>query len=104
MELSIRLSGAPVDTGGWIASIESEQADFIDRVTEIDPDATVVTSVQTVLNAVFVAVSAGSMSELALDASVASVRPVSNYQIDLSETVPDIGATPCSPEATTARG
>ena len=71
----------------------SQQADFIARVMAADPNANVIASVQIVLNAVFVEVSAEALTVLADDPAVARIAPVGNYELDLSETVPYIGAT-----------
>ena len=76
-----------------VQSIARSQQALIDRVIAIDASARVLGSVQRVLNAVFVEVDASVLSDIAADSDVERVTPVGNYQLDLSETVPYIGAT-----------
>lgn len=73
--------------------LKGEQEALIARVKELDPDAQVLAEVQVVLNAVFVQVDAAILDELAEDPAVSRVVPVGNYELDLSETVPYIGAS-----------
>lgn len=47
----------------------------------------------TAINAVMIEVDATELAALAANPAVASVKPVINYELDLSETVPYIGAT-----------
>lgn len=49
--------------------------------------------VQTAHNAIAVRIDASQLTQVAALAGVAKVRPVLNYQMDLSETVPYVGAT-----------
>jgi subtilisin family serine protease len=72
---------------------ENEQSDFLARALAIAPEARVIAQVQTVLNAVFLEVDASSLEALAADSAVAAIRPVGDYELDLSETVPYIGAS-----------
>jgi len=53
----------------------------------------VIARTQLVLNAVFMEVDASAIKTLAADRAVASVTPVGDYQLDLSDTVPYIGGT-----------
>jgi subtilisin family serine protease len=62
-------------------------------VRALDPNAQVVARVQSVLNAVFVQVNAAILPQLAQDPRVVSINPVGHYELDLSETVPYIGAS-----------
>jgi subtilisin family serine protease len=57
------------------------------------PNARVVAQVQIVLNAVFVQVDASVLPVLAQDSGVVRIAPVGNYEKDLFETVPYIGAS-----------
>ncbi len=75
-----------------VQSVARSQEALIDRVLALDPNATVLGQVQRVLNAVFVQVDSSSLDAIAADAEVLRVTPVGNYQLDLSETVPYIGA------------
>ena len=74
-------------------NLRNEQAELLDRVRALDPDARVVASTQLVLNAVFVEVDASVLPQLAQDRAVVRIAPVANYEMDLSETVPYIGAS-----------
>ncbi|MEE4300577.1 MAG: S8 family serine peptidase [Pseudomonadales bacterium] len=71
----------------------SEQAALIDRIRGMAPGMRVIAQVQHVLNAVFVAVPADVLPAIAQDEAVVRVVPVGHYELDLSETVPKIGAS-----------
>ena len=71
----------------------TQQRAFLDTVRALDPNARVLAQVQAVLNAVFVEVDASILPELAKDTRVVRIAPVGNYELDLLETVPYIGAT-----------
>ncbi len=74
-------------------NIKSEQTDLLARVLEADPNARVIAQVQVVMNAVFVEVDALALPALANDPAVLRIAPVHDYELDLSETVPYIGAS-----------
>ena len=71
---------------------KAQQNAFLKRVRKVDPNASVLGQVQMVLNAVFVEVDAAALPRLAQDTAVVRIAPVANYKMDLSETVPYIGA------------
>ena len=73
--------------------IQAEQASLLDRVLALDPSARIVAQVQVVLNAVFVEVDAAVLAEIANDPAVLHITPVTDYEIDLHETVPHIGGS-----------
>jgi subtilisin family serine protease len=73
--------------------ILDEQHGFLNRSRAAAPAADVLAQVQTVLNAVVLEVDAAALPALAADPAVERIAPVANYQMDLSETVPYIGAT-----------
>jgi len=85
-------------------NLRNEQANLLDRIRALDPDARVVASTQIVLNAVFVEVDAAVLPKIAMDKDVMRVAPVGNYQLDLSETVPYIGAETVQGKGVTGRG
>jgi minor extracellular serine protease Vpr len=85
-------------------NLRNEQADLLDRVYRLDPNARVVASTQLVLNAVFVEVDASVLPRLANDRAVMRIAPVGNYQLDLSETVPYIGASAVQAKGYTGKG
>jgi len=74
-------------------SAMAQQDDFLKRVQQVDASARVLGRVQLVLNAVFVEVDASVLPTLAEDSRVLRIAPVGNYELDLSETVPYIGAS-----------
>ncbi len=74
-------------------AVDDQQVDFLARVQAVDPNAKVIARVQIVLNAVFVEVDAAALPQLAADPAVSRIAPVANYELDLSETVPYIGAS-----------
>lgn len=73
--------------------VDTQQGDFLARVREVDPTSRTISRVQLVLNAVFVEVDASVLPKLAEDPAVMRIAPVANYEMDLSETVPYIGAS-----------
>ncbi len=85
-------------------SLRQEQGVFLNRVRSLDPNARVVATVQTVLNAVFVEVDAAVLQRLAMDPAVLRIAPVGNYQLDLSETVPSIGGSAVQAKGYTGKG
>jgi minor extracellular serine protease Vpr len=72
--------------------VDTQQQDFLGRVLQVDPNVRVIARVQIVLNAVFVEASASALPVLANDPAVLRIAPVGNYELDLFETVPYIGA------------
>lgn len=89
----VRLSTAPLASGqSSRAAIEAEQAAFINRALAVAPSTEVVASVQLVLNAVALNVDAADLEALAADVSVTRVVGVGDYERNLVDTVPYIGA------------
>ncbi len=82
----------------------AQQDAFLSRVRSIDPGARVLGQVQLVLNAVFVEVDASKLTELARDPAVVRIARVGNYEVDLSETVPYIGASAVQNAGFTGKG
>ena len=73
--------------------LKNDQAKFISRVTKANKGTKVLATSQMVLNAVFLEVDADAIDELAQDKDVFSIHRVRDYEMDLSETVPYIGAS-----------
>ena len=73
--------------------IQTQQRDFVADATSRDANAQVLGNARIALNAVMLNVDAAVLEELAENPNVVSINPVVNYQMDLSETVPYIGAT-----------
>ena len=82
----------PVDFGRLV-DIEAEQDGFLNRCLEAVPGTLVIARTRLVLNAVFLEVDAAALPQIALDPAVMAIRPVGNYEMALSETVPYIGAS-----------
>jgi subtilisin family serine protease len=74
------------------AKLKNEQSAFFKRANKTAPGAKALTSVQMVLNAVVMEVDADSIDDLAADKDVFRISRVRDYEMDLSETVPYIGA------------
>jgi len=74
------------------AQLKNEQSAFFKRASKAAPGAKMVADVQMVLNAVVLEVDADSIEELATDKDVYRISRVRDYEMDLSETVPYIGA------------
>ncbi len=74
-------------------NLKSEQADLLSEVMALDPNARILGQTQLVLNAVFVELNPSALAALAGNPNVLRIVPVANYELDLSETVPYIGAT-----------
>ena len=72
---------------------KAQQTAFFKQVKKIDATARLVGQVQMVLNAVFVEVDASALPVLAQNPAVVRIAPVADYELDLSETVPYIGAS-----------
>jgi len=74
------------------AAVEQQQATVLADLSQIDPSATVLATTQVALNAVLVNATLDTLRALADNPAVVAVRPVKNYEKDLRETVPYIGA------------
>ncbi len=74
----------------YVRGLNLAQNRFMERIGSTG--ATELGRVQRVLNAVFIQVDADSLTAIAADRDVLRVAPVGNYEMDLSETVPYIGA------------
>lgn len=75
------------------AAAASQQADVISAAQSLDGSAKTLARVTKVLNAVAMRIDAASIPALAANPNVKSIKPVVNYELDLSETVPYIGGT-----------
>jgi minor extracellular serine protease Vpr len=85
-------------------NLRQQQAALLSRVQALDPNARVIAQTQIVLNAVFVEVDASILPQLANDPAVLRIAPVGNYEKDLSETVPYIGASAVQDSGFTGKG
>ena len=101
-QVVVRLAAAPV---GKVAgknaaaqkqqfgAVKAQQAGVVARIQELDEAASLDASAQRALNAVIVTVDAQQLAKIAADKRVIAINAVKDYQLDLSETVPYIGAT-----------
>ncbi len=75
------------------AKIDQEQAAVLAKLQGLDASTQLLGKTKIATNALLVEADAVKLAELATDPTVLRIAPVRNYQIDLSETVPYIGAT-----------
>jgi minor extracellular serine protease Vpr len=73
--------------------IKIQQDNITKRALGLDPNAKVLGTAKKAINAVMLEIDAASLRSLANDPSVVSINPVVDYEMDLSETVPYIGAS-----------
>jgi len=73
--------------------VRAQQEEFVAHATSRDTNARVLGNARIALNAVMMNLDAAVLDELAANPDVVSINPVVNYQLDLSETVPYIGAS-----------
>ena len=74
------------------ARLENEQSAFFKRASKQAKGAKMLASAQMVLNGVVLEVDAADIEKLAADKDVLRISRVRDYEMDLSETVPYIGA------------
>ncbi|MEM9313733.1 MAG: S8 family serine peptidase [Pseudomonadota bacterium] len=101
IKVIVRLKGDPVtrhfdqSTAGQQArkeALKARQSAFMARADQLAPGNKELASTQVVLNSVFLDVKASQIDALREDPEVFSVHRVGNYELELSETVPYIGA------------
>ena len=94
VDVLVRLTGESVAGSNEARSRESvlaEQAATINRILATNPNAEVVASMQLSTNALVLRIDATDLPQLARDTAIARVVGVSDYRLDLAETVPYIG-------------
>jgi subtilisin family serine protease len=92
------------DTAQAKSSAQAQQDAFLASARALDPNVRAVARVQAIMNAVFIEVDAAALPALAKDPRVVRIAPVGNYQLDLSTTVPYIGATAVQAKGVDGRG
>ena len=95
-QVIVRLSqpaAAPAGTPAAFAAAGAQQAQVVAQARSLDSGAKVLGQTRLVLNAVMLEVDAAALAELARNPNVIAISPVRNYELDLTETVPYIGAT-----------
>jgi len=112
-QVLVRLRTAPAaridasSPSAWVMQREKvrlEQASFTARAARTARGAQTLGSVQNVLNGVFMEVDAAYVRTLAADPAVERISRVATYQLDLSETVPYIGASAVQNTGVTGEG
>lgn len=97
-QVIVRLTQDPValavDQAAQATAVAAEQDAVLARVRQIDAGAKVLGRARVLLNAIMLEIDAAKLTTLAQDARVFTIKPIVNFQQDLSETVPYIGATP----------
>ena len=96
VDVLVRLGGESVAGSEETRTREqvlAEQAQVINRILATSPNAEVVASMQLAINAVVLRIDATDLPQLARDTGIVRVVGVSDYRLDLSETVPYIGAS-----------
>ncbi|HWP86308.1 MAG TPA: hypothetical protein VNM70_00415, partial [Burkholderiales bacterium] len=91
VDVLVRLGGESVAGSEETRTREqvlAEQAQVINRILATSPNAEVVASMQLAINAVVLRIDATDLPQLARDTGIVRVVGVSDYRLDLSETVP----------------
>jgi subtilisin family serine protease len=86
------------------ARLQNEQSAFFKRASKQAKGAKMLASAQMVLNGVVLEVDAGDIEKLAADKEVMRISRVRDYEMDLSETVPYIGAAAVQAAGTDGSG
>lgn len=100
-QVVITLSNEPaaaVDEGqaqiAQSAAVVDQQDRISAQIQALDPAATLLARLKVALNAMIVEIDGAQLETIARNPEVVRINPVVNYERDLSETVPYIGATP----------
>ena len=103
-DVVIRLKNAPSGRAKTAAAAKAqaakvavEQTGFITRAKRIDKSLTVVAQTRVSAQCRRRSRGRGQLARLAADKSVVSIKPVRDYELDLSETVPYISGTAARP-------
>lgn len=100
-----KINGLPLsrsEQAAYVAGLKEKQAEIIRRT--IAAGGSTEGRLTKALNAVIVRVASDRLPELAELATVAAIRPIGNYELDLSETVPYIGAAAAQASGVTGAG
>lgn len=80
----------PDQQRAYLSALNRKQGDLLGQIANLG--GVEIARVSKAINAVIVEVDAARLDEIAAMPDVLSIRPVVNYEVDLSETVPYIGA------------
>lgn len=85
--------GRAADEAAALDAISAQQGAVIATARGLDAKTKVLAQTRLALNTVILEIDAAALKALAADPNVARINPVVNYELDLLETVPYIGAT-----------
>jgi subtilisin family serine protease len=86
------------------SAVAAEQSSLVNFVQSIDASAQTLANLRVALNAVVIETDAANIAQIAARPGVVSVNPVKDYEMDLSETVPYIGAATAQANGVTGAG
>ncbi len=102
VRLVVRMSAPSVAEAVALGSVQAadasvqataaEQNSLVDFVRSVDGNAKILATLSVAMNAVIIETDAAVISQIAGRPGVAHINPVRDYEMDLSETVPYIGA------------
>lgn len=72
---------------------KNQQSAFMGQIQALDPKAQLLGRLQVLMNAIFVEVDTAVLPSLVSDPAVERIAPIGEYELDLTETVPYIGAS-----------
>lgn len=76
-----------------LATLKKSQDHILSVAFKLDENMKVLGSLQRIMNAVLLEINAAALDDLAADPDVEAIIPLIDYELDLSETVPYIGAS-----------
>ncbi len=85
--------GRAADEAAALDAISAQQDTVLAAVAGLDADYKLLATTRMALNTVILRIDASALKTLALNPNVMTINPVVDYELDLSETVPHIGAT-----------
>jgi minor extracellular serine protease Vpr len=85
-------------------NLRRSQSALMNRIRRLDRGSRLLAQAQMTLNAVIVEIDASVLPQLAADPAVERIAPVSDYELDLTETVPYIGASAVQDTGFTGKG
>jgi len=87
-----------------LKAVRDQQDRIVNKALGLDSNTKVLGSAQKAVNVVMLQLDASKLASLAADPSVVSIKPVVDYELDLSETVPYIGAAALQSIGVTGEG
>ena len=87
-----------------LARLQGQQVSIIQQAQSLDSQTKLLGNVQTLLNAVMLEIDGQAMRTLAADPTILSIAAIADYELDLDESVPYIGATAAQASGFTGAG